>query len=81
VCCGGAAVGLGWAELVGCVVVAATVVVVPAGRFVVLVGATDVDGAGVVDTPAVGRGLELPQAASSASDAIAAVQVGCTPVA
>jgi hypothetical protein len=53
------------------------------GLVIVLLGDAVVDGAGagVVDTPAVGRGLELPQAASSASDAIAAVQVRRTPVA
>jgi len=41
----------------------------------------DVAGNGVVDPSAVGRGLELPQAASSTSGAIAAVQIRRTRVA
>jgi hypothetical protein len=70
-------------EVVGVVVVTTTLVVVLVGLVVVLFGVDDVDvaGNGVVDAPAAGRALELPQAASSTSGAIAAVQVRRTPVA
>jgi hypothetical protein len=80
---GGAAVVLGRGEVVGVVVVTMTVVAVLVDRVVGLLGDGDVDVAGNsgVDAPAAGRGLELPQAASSTSGAITAVQVRRTPVA
>jgi hypothetical protein len=74
---------VGGGEVVGVVVVTATLVVVLVRLVVVLLGDDEADGAGdgVVDAPAAERGLEPPQAASSTSGAIAAVQVRRTPVA